>query len=96
MLELNTFGNSESAQNLVKMINEKKKKKVTTNISRFLVSNNKIIHALAQIEDNEVQKTLYQLYKASFSNVELKEKKKIKTHAINVLVGRLRDEVIRK
>lgn len=96
MLELNTFGNSDCAQNLVKILNELNDKKVTTNISRFLTSNNKIIHVLSNIEDNEVQQTLYQLYKSSLSQVDIKVPEKIKTHAINVLVGRLRDEVIRK
>lgn len=95
MLEKNTFGNSDCAQNLVKILIEINDEKITTKVSRFLISNNKIIHSLSKIEDNDVQKTLAQLYRASLLKSEITVPEKVKTHAINVLIGRLRDEVIR-
>lgn len=95
MLHKNTFGNSACAENLVKILNEMNDEKITTNISRFLVSNNKIIHELAKIKDNDVQKTLANLFRASLYNTELKVPSKVKTHAINILIARLRDNVIR-
>lgn len=95
MLQQFTYGKSECAQNLVKMLNEMNNDRYTRSVSRFLADNNKIIKQLAIIKDNDVQKTLLNLFQQSVKNCTIHVPEKVRTHAVNVLIGRMRDDVFR-
>lgn len=95
-MDSTTFGNSECALNLIKILEEEANPVVQKSISRYLVSNNKIIKELAKIEDKQVRLSLSELYRKEIINSQIKVPSKVLTHAKNILIGRLRDSVFRK
>lgn len=95
-MDLTTFGNSTCALNLIKILEEDGNPVVQKSISRYLVSNNKIIKELAKIEDEQVRLSLTGMYRKEIINSKLKVPNKVLTHAKNILIGRLRDSVLKK
>ena len=93
-MNITTFGNSKCAQNLIKILEEENNPNYQKLVSRFLIYNNKIIKEIAKIEDNEVKMTLCNLFLENIKKSEIKVPKKILTHAINILVGKIRTEIV--
>lgn len=89
-----TFGNTQCAKNLVTILQEENNPTYQKLISRFIISNNRIINEIAKIEDNNVKMTLCNIYMESLKKSNIKVPKKILTHGINVLIAKLKQDVI--
>lgn len=96
MLDKNTFGNSQCAENLVKILNEENNPNHAKKVSAFLGHNNIIIKELSNIPNEQVKKELARLYRESLFKNTNTLPEKIKTHAINLLITKMRKTIYKE
>ncbi len=102
-MELNTFGRTPAAKSLQLLINEiensKERASTQAKISSYFSNYNLLIKTVSQIDNEQKSQKMF-LYNLLILDIKNNFKKtvpeKIKTHAINVLVAKARDTIVRR
>lgn len=84
------FGNTEAALNLADMLTAEANPIYLRKVGRFLSNNAGMCRTLSQMQNDHHRRAFAKMLKHSILNSNMELPEKIKTHALNVAVGKLR------
>jgi len=97
MLDVNTFGKSQAAINLAKILIELQSEKVTGKVERYFSYHNQTIKTICDIKDRFQRNKLLKIYRehatTATTGAQLEIPPNVRTHMYNVLVGKIKREI---
>lgn len=91
MIDEFTYGKSQAAANLVKILSEDQYANSMRKVTYFLSHHSKMIHQIMKIEDKQTRNYILNLMRENVHRTELLLPKVVKTHMLNVITARIRE-----
>ena len=82
MLDKNTFGNTDLAEEIVSILNTIGNKNLISNVSRYFNKNNKMIIEISKIKDEHTKAFIFGLYKKELKQINVKVPSHLKDRII--------------